>query len=152
MAGIELQRALIVRESQLELAALAVGVAEVVLDVGVAGVTEGDRGKRPDRGIPVLGRDGRFSGRVLRVELSLLRRLVGRVGAGRARQQGEAEAEQDDGNLDADRVAYLLASRCFASRSSGRSPSAYRVSRASFSKYSRAFFASPEASAALAAP
>src|SRR5206468_1590068 len=123
MAGIELQGALIVREGERELAALAVGVAEVVLDVGVARVAKSGRGKRPDRGVPVLGRDGCFPGRVLRVEPSLLRRRVGRVGAGRARQQGEAEAKQADGDLDADHITYLLASRCFASRSSGRSPS-----------------------------
>jgi hypothetical protein len=86
MAGIELQRAPVMREGWLELAALAVGVAEVVLDVGVARVAKDSRGKQPDRGIPVLGRDGRFPGRVLRVELSLLRRLVSRVSEGRARQ------------------------------------------------------------------
>src|SRR6266545_5035454 len=72
MAGIELQRAPVMREGGLELAALAVGIAEVVLDVGVARVAKDSRGKQPDRGIPVLGRDGRFPGRVLRVELSLL--------------------------------------------------------------------------------
>ena len=47
MAGIGLQGALIVREGERKLAALAVGVAEVVLDVGVARVAKGGRGKRP---------------------------------------------------------------------------------------------------------
>src|SRR5882724_1172993 len=156
MAGVELQRLLVVREGRLELAALAIGVAEVILDVRVARVAERGRGKRPDRAIPVLGRDGRFPRRIVRVEPSLLRLVVGRIGANRARQQGKAEPEHaDPEQAGADPDAehrYRLASRCFISRSSERSPSEFRVSLASFSKYSRAFFWSPENSAALAAP
>ena len=99
VAWIELQGALIMREGERELAALAVGVAEVVLDVGVARVAKGGRGKRPDRGIPVLDRDGRLPRRLLRVKLSFVRRLVGRVGEGRAWQQGEAETQQANNDL-----------------------------------------------------
>ena len=40
MAGVELERLLVVREGGLELAALAIGVAEVILDVRVTRVAE----------------------------------------------------------------------------------------------------------------
>ena len=106
MAGIELQRPLIVREGGLELATLAVGVAEIVLDVGVARIAKGGGGKQPDRGAPVLGRNGRLPRRVVRIELSLLRRLLGRLAEGRARHHGEGEAQTDqpDANLGADHI------------------------------------------------
>src|SRR5262245_19558262 len=155
MAGVELERLLIVREGRLELAALPIGIAEVILDVRVAGVAKRGRGERPDRAGPVLGGDGRLPRRIVRIEPSFLGLLVVCIRKARARLEDKAEREQARGeqvrDLDADH-AYRLASRCFSSRSSDRSPSALRVSLASFSKYSRAFFLSLDNSAALAAP
>src|SRR5215510_7090199 len=156
MARVELERLLVVREGRLELAALAIGVAEVVLDVRVAGVAERGRGKRPDRAVPVLGRDGRLPCRIVRIEPAFFRLFLARIGEARARPEDQAEREHSDGETSGGvpdpHHDYLLASRCFTSRSSDRSPSAFRVSFASFSKYSRAFFLSPENSAAFAAP
>src|SRR5262245_7830481 len=155
MAGVELERLLIVREGRLELAALPIGIAEIILDVRVAGVAERGGGEQPDRAVPVLGGDGRLPRRVVRVEPAFLGLLVVGIGEARARPEEQAEREQASGeqvrDLDAGHV-YRLARRCFSSRSSDRSPSAFRVSFASFSKYSRAFFLSPENSAAFAAP
>src|SRR5215470_20398921 len=103
MAGIELQGALIMHEGRLQIAALAVRVTEVVLDVGVACVAKRSRGKRPDRSAPVLRCDGRLPGRVLRVDL-LLRRLLGRIRENPGWLQGQAEAEQTDENPRADHI------------------------------------------------
>jgi hypothetical protein len=156
MARVELERLLVVREGRLELAALAIGVAEVILDIRVTRVAERGRGKRPDRAVPVLGRDSRLPRRIVRIEPAFFRLVLARIREARARLEGKTErehpdAEQSGGDPDAHHD-YLLASRCFISRSSDRSPSAFRVSFASFSKYSRAFFLSPENSAAFAAP
>src|SRR5262249_2996227 len=102
MARVDLQRTLVVYESSLELAALTIGIAEIVLDIGVARIAKRGGGKQPDRGAPVLGRDGRFPRRVLRIALSSLRRPLGRLGEDYARPEGEPQAEQADGDLDAD--------------------------------------------------
>src|SRR5215510_3582522 len=102
MARVDLQRTLVVHEGGLELAALAVGVAQVVLDVGVARIAERGGGKQPDRGAPVFRRDGRFPRRVIRIELSFLRCLLGRLGEDYARREGETQAEQADSDLEAD--------------------------------------------------
>src|SRR5262245_47384949 len=125
MAGVELERLLIVGEGRLELAALPIRIAEVILNVRVARVAERRGGEGPDRAVPVLGGDGRLARRVVRVESPFLGLLVVRIGEARARPEEKAEREQADAeqvrDLEADH-AYRLASRCFISRSSERSP------------------------------
>src|SRR5207245_315870 len=102
MPRIELQCPLVMPEGELELAGMAIRVAEIVLDVGVARVAERGGGERPDRGIPVLRLDGRFPRRVIRIELRSERRLVGRIGDGRRRQQRQAETEERSRDAYAD--------------------------------------------------
>jgi len=60
MPRVELQRTLVVSKREIKLAGMAIRVAEIVLDVGVARVAERGGGERPDRGIAVLRLDGRF--------------------------------------------------------------------------------------------
>ena len=102
MAGVELERSLIVLERGLELATLAIRVAEIVLDVGVARIAERGGGERRDRSRPVLCRDGRFPGPEVRVDPLSRRRLVAGIGAHRRRQEREPETEQHPGRPDAD--------------------------------------------------
>src|SRR5262245_38814924 len=97
MARVELERLLVVREGRLELAALAIRVAEVVLDVRVAGVAERGGGERPDRTVPVLGADGRLPCRIVRIEPAFLRLFLTRIGEARARPDDQAEREPPDG-------------------------------------------------------
>src|SRR5439155_10572470 len=100
MSGIELERPPIVLERELELPGVTIRVAEIVLDVGIARVSERGGGERPDRGFPALRLDGRFPRREIRVQLRAGRRLVGRVGRDRSRQQRERKAEQRDGRAE----------------------------------------------------
>src|SRR5438477_4043089 len=149
---VELQRALVVLEGEIQLAGVAIRVAEVVLDVGVARVPQRGGGERPNGRGPVLRLDGGSACGEVGID-GRARVLDGGVGDRRRRQRGH-EPEQRGGD---DRTTitpddHWAATRRLASCSSGRSLSALRVSRASLSKYSRALLASPTASAAFAAP
>jgi hypothetical protein len=74
----ECERALIMPESGIELAGVAVGVTEVALDVGIARIAQRCRGERRDGRTPLLGFD------------RLLARGV--VGIQRDRRRGRARA------------------------------------------------------------
>jgi len=65
MLGIEPQGLLVVLESQVELARLAVRVAEVVLRIGIAWILCRDLVERLQRGLPVLGLDRPLAGGIV---------------------------------------------------------------------------------------
>ena len=105
MPGIELQRAPVVLEGELELAGAAVRVAEVVLNVRVACVAERRGGQPRDRGLPVLRGDGVLAGRIVRIEPGGGGIVRSGVGDRRRRQQPETETEQRDRNPEAGHTA-----------------------------------------------
>ena len=77
----ERERALIVPESGIQLAGVAVGVTEVVLDIGIARVAQRCRGERRDGRTPLLGFDRLLARGVVGIKLrprpdSLRRRLL----------------------------------------------------------------------------
>src|SRR5947209_135184 len=96
MPGIELQRPLVVLEGEIELPALSVRVAEVVLDVRVARVAQRCRGQPLDGESPVPCVNRILAGRVVRVE-TLGRRIVGPgIGGRRGRPRSDTRRHQDD--------------------------------------------------------
>src|SRR4029453_3454200 len=97
VAWVELQRALIVPEGEIELAGVAISVAEIVLDVSIARVAQRRRVERLDRRRPILGVDRLLTRCVIRIELHGCGIVVSRVGRSRARPQGEpGDGEQRD--------------------------------------------------------
>ncbi len=96
--GVELERALVMLEREVELTRVPVGVAEIVLDIGIAGVAERRRGKRLDRGAPVLRLDRLFARGVVRIELRRVRIAVVRIGRRRARGQRQRDGEERAGD------------------------------------------------------
>src|SRR2546425_4328658 len=94
--GIELQRPLVMLEGELELPALAVRVAEVVLDVRVARVAQRCRGQAREGKTPVPRVNGMPAGRIVRVE-ALGRRIVRPgIGGRRGRPRRATPRPHDD--------------------------------------------------------
>src|SRR5258708_10469507 len=69
---VELQRALVVLERQVELTRVTVSIAEVVLDVGIARVAQRSRRQQSDCAAPVLCLDGLLSAGVVGGELAFV--------------------------------------------------------------------------------
>ena len=84
VARVELQRALIVPEGAIELASIAIGVAEIVLDVSIARVAQRRRGEQRDGPWPILGVDRLLARCIIRVELDGAGIVFSRVGRSRA--------------------------------------------------------------------
>src|SRR5260221_1821802 len=143
---VELQRALVVLERQVELARVTVSIAEVVLDVGIARVAQRSRRQQSDCAAPVLCLDGLLAAGVVGVELEFV--FLGGIRL-RANGAGQRERERQPAQPA---HHHFRARYCFISRSSARSPSALRVRRASWLKYPAARLLLPAASAAFAAP
>ena len=97
--GVELERAPVMLEREVELTRVPVGVAEIVLDIGIAGVAERRRGKRLDRGAPVLRLDRLFARGVVRIELRCVRIAVVRIGRRRARDERQRDGEERAGDF-----------------------------------------------------
>ena len=72
---IEGQGLLIVLHCRIELPQPAIGIAEVVLDIGIAGVAETRIRERLDRSFPVTGADRSFACREIGIECCPIRRL-----------------------------------------------------------------------------
>jgi hypothetical protein len=72
---IEGQRPLIVVHCRIELPQPAIGIAEVVLDIGIAGVAETRIRERRDRSFPVTGADRSLACREIGIECCPIRRL-----------------------------------------------------------------------------
>src|SRR5260221_9845173 len=127
MPRVELQRARIVLERQSELAAVAVGVAGIVWDGGIARVAQSRGGQPPYRSGPVLRLDRLFAGGVVGVERKLVFSRL-RVSAENPGQRCRERQPVQPPCL------HFAARYCFISRSSDRSPSAPCVRRASWLK------------------
>src|SRR5437899_6768483 len=95
-------------EGELELPALAVRVAEVVLDVRVARVAQRCRGQAREGNTPVPRVNGMPAGRIVRVE-ALSRRIVRPGIGGRPRRPRRASRRpQDDADYAGVRVTHSL--------------------------------------------
>ena len=69
VAGIEHQRLLIMPHGRPQLAQPPIGIADVVLDVGVARVAQGRELERRDRAVPILGGQRLLAGGEIGIEL-----------------------------------------------------------------------------------
>ena len=134
MTWVQLQGPLIVLEGAVHLAGVAICVAEVVLDIGVARIAQRRGGEGADGGGPVSGVDGRTAGREVGIDGGA--RILGHgVGESRHRPpRHQTEQQGGDDRTTFTRVDHWLATRLRASCSSDRSLSALRVRRASLSK------------------
>src|SRR5262249_39597623 len=140
VARVDLQRARVVLERRGKLAGVAVGVAEIVLDLGVARVAQRGRRQQADRDRPVLRLDRAPARHVVGVEAR-----VGVVFSGLRKRRTACEQESEekgnrkpapvpfslDGKL---RKPHFAASWCFTWTISQRSLSAFLVSAASFAQ------------------
>ena len=86
---IEGQSLLIMPHRRIELPQTAIGVAEVVLDIGIAGVAKAGGRERLDRPFPVAGPDRSLACREIRIERRPIRRF--RIAA-MVEQIGQASA------------------------------------------------------------
>jgi len=71
MPGIQVEGFAIVLERLIEPTGIAIGRAQVILDIGVAAVPESRLAEEPDRGAPVLRFDRLLTGRVVGVKPTL---------------------------------------------------------------------------------
>jgi hypothetical protein len=147
MAGVQLQRPLVMAERLVEASGVAVGEAQEVLEVGVAVVLDLRPAEQLDGARPVLGLDRFLPQGVVGVRAAAGRLLAGIGPRGRGADDGERDDQRRERSQ---RVAAVR--KALASWISVRSASAFFPSAASFSKYSRVFAASPAPLAALAAP
>ena len=132
---IEVQGAIVVDESGVDIAALPVRKAEVVLDIGVAGIAQRRRFEVADGVIPVFGVERTLACREVRIHAPGLvvfgARRHSALDADRAqrRQREQRAASRPDGA-----PPHRLATCMRASRTSARSVPALRVSSASLEK------------------
>src|SRR5258708_17000496 len=123
MARVELQRARIVLEGERHLAEVAVGVAQIILDVSVARITQRRGRQQPYCALPVLPLDRLPPTNVLGIAGAVVVAWVGERGQGAGQQQRQRCPAQQPAH-------FAMARYCFSSTISGRSPSASRVSPA----------------------
>jgi hypothetical protein len=91
---IEPQRLVLMGEGGSEIAGVAVGEAEIVLDVGVAGVASRCRGEQRDRTRPVRALDRALALGIVGIAARAAF-LLGRVGTRRRRDAGRAQCGAD---------------------------------------------------------
>src|SRR5207249_8037762 len=109
--GIDLQGPRVMLEGQFELSALAVRVAEVVLDFRVARVAQRCRGQAREGNTPVPRVNGMPAGRIVRVEARSRRIVRPGIGGRRGRPRRDTRRHQDDPEYPGVRATHHLHAR-----------------------------------------